>query len=147
MTRRRHRTTRTSRKIQLDRAQLRPKELAAAKALMLETQKDCPLCGIDFVKLESKDICLDHDHKTGWIRSLLCRNCNQTEGRLLHFVYRAKRGGTVPGWLRNLLKYYDDHAVKEDPIYHPSYRDADQKRELRNARARKKRAQKQKARN
>lgn len=34
----------------------------------------CAVCGEKFI--ESKNIHLDHNHKTGQIRSLLCNNCN-----------------------------------------------------------------------
>lgn len=40
--------------------------------------KFCNYCGIEFFKLEENDLDrhLDHDHKTGEIRGIICRSCN-----------------------------------------------------------------------
>lgn len=38
----------------------------------------CAICGLP----SSKRLCVDHDHKTGHIRNLLCRVCNNTVGWL-----------------------------------------------------------------
>jgi hypothetical protein len=35
----------------------------------------CAICGTDEVDLQ-RDLCVDHDHKTGIIRDLLCNACN-----------------------------------------------------------------------
>ena len=38
----------------------------------------CAICGMQF----SKRLCVGHDHKTGRVRQLLCRVCNNTVGWL-----------------------------------------------------------------
>jgi hypothetical protein len=44
---------------------------------MKEDQKyTCPGC------MEQKDLVVDHDHDTGFVRCLLCRMCNGVEGQL-----------------------------------------------------------------
>ena len=41
---------------------------------MLKDQHNkCAICGVEFISLKP---CVDHDHKTGKVRALLCRNCN-----------------------------------------------------------------------
>lgn len=45
-----------------------------------EFQKDCcDICEVHEEKLNHR-LCVDHDHKTGKIRSLLCRRCNAVLG-------------------------------------------------------------------
>jgi len=39
----------------------------------------CAICGADQNNL-SKSLCLDHNHKDGTIRGLLCQNCNLALG-------------------------------------------------------------------
>lgn len=39
----------------------------------------CAICGIPETELK-KNLCVDHDHKTGKIRGLLCTLCNQGLG-------------------------------------------------------------------
>ena len=44
---------------------------------MLVAQSNaCNVCAVSFSTIPVKDCCLDHDHVTGRIRSLLCRDCN-----------------------------------------------------------------------
>lgn len=90
------------------------------------------------------DSCLDHDHKTGACRGALCRNCNGIEGKVKNLATRAKRDGTYEWWLERLLLYYK--AFKENPtnVFHPLHRTDDEKRLLRNKRARIARANKTK---
>lgn len=41
---------------------------------MINSQNN--LCAICHIKQEGKILCVDHDHKTGKVRGLLCSNCN-----------------------------------------------------------------------
>lgn len=44
---------------------------------MLKQQNDrCAIC------LKKKKLCVDHCHKSGYVRGLLCRNCNSGLGQL-----------------------------------------------------------------
>lgn len=49
--------------------------------LYAATSGECPLCEKPFGK--KRLACVDHDHKTGVVRGLLCQQCNWTLG-LLH---------------------------------------------------------------
>ncbi len=42
--------------------------------LAVEAQKGC--CWLCQKEMGYKKLCIDHDHKTGEIRKLLCRDCN-----------------------------------------------------------------------
>jgi hypothetical protein len=49
---------------------------------ILEKQKGlCAICSCDFAKDNKKPV-LDHDHKTGKIREILCQNCNMQLGHI-----------------------------------------------------------------
>ena len=49
--------------------------------LLLKQNNSCAICYIDKSKL-SRNLCVDHDHKTGKIRGLLCDTCNRSIGLL-----------------------------------------------------------------
>ncbi len=38
---------------------------------MINSNKNCPICD-----RELKDPCIDHDHKTGKVRGMICNHCN-----------------------------------------------------------------------
>ena len=51
--------------------------------------KECQICGI-----KHKSLHIDHDHKTGVIRGVLCPNCNHGLGKFMddeNILYRAIR--------------------------------------------------------
>lgn len=105
----------------------------------------CALCKVDFreAKLVGKRLvpkyiaCLDHDHLTGRVRGVLCNMCNQTDGKIKNRVNRAKKNLTQEEWLGNLLDYWQRPPSN---LIHPAHKSDDQKRELRNKRARQKTA-------
>ncbi len=72
----------------------------------------CALCEARFVDIKAKP-CLDHDHKTGLIRQVLCSNCNGMEGKIFDKANRAKRKKSLIEWLEDLIKYWKYH--KENP--------------------------------
>ena len=46
-----------------------------------------------------KKLCVDHDHNTGKVRQLLCRNCNMVLGQV----------GDNPNLLEEMIKYLQKH--------------------------------------
>lgn len=98
------------------------------------------------MSLNSPDnICLDHDHGTGHIRAVLCRNCNGIEGKIYNLANRAKRDATPLWWLEKLCEYWKHYIENPTGVYHPVHKTADEKRLLKNKRARLKRAKLKKA--
>jgi len=47
-----------------------------------------------------KKLCVDHDHKTGKVRQLLCRNCNMVLGQV----------GDNTNLLEEMIKYLQKHS-------------------------------------
>ena len=88
------------------------------------------------------DVVLDHDHTTGLIRSVLCRNCNAVEGKVLRLINRGRVGNDFQEYAERLLEYWLYWKEHSRELYHPTHRTDDEKRLLRNKRARLKRKQK-----
>lgn len=58
---------------------------ASYKALYEKQHGKCLICGRHFEEVSTnrtKTACVDHDHKTGVVRGLLCWNCNVAIGKL-----------------------------------------------------------------
>lgn len=116
------------------------KEMPAFKISLLEKQGwRCPLCRINLRYEEPKNLCVDHDHKTGFVRGVLCRNCNAMEGKVNTAATRAKRDATALWWLGNLVQYLQHNLDAPSNVCYPSHKTDDEKRELKNKRARLKR--------
>lgn len=54
--------------------------LRQKKEMILNQNNKCLSCGTDLRKLKSKNICIDHDHKSKQIRGILCHHCNVVLG-------------------------------------------------------------------
>lgn len=85
---------------------------------------------------------LDHDHTTGFLRAMLCRNCNGIEGKIKNLARRGQRMYDHRWFVNRLFKYWEEHddARPEHGLLHPSHKTDDEKRLKRNAQARKRRA-------
>lgn len=115
-------------------------EVKTITARLLRAQGGkCVLCQ---QKIPSGMQCLDHDHTTGDIRSVLCRNCNGMEGKIYNRANRAKRKLTVLQWLTRLCKYYIYHSISRHNLIHWSHKTAEEKRLDKNRKARLRRAKK-----
>lgn len=101
----------------MDASRLKPKDLAKYRESQLKRQKyKCPLCG---TTIKPEEAVLDHDHSTGYVRSVLHRSCNQVEGRVLSWVKRS-RSDDPQEFLRRLLAYWRK-SYYHKPI-HPSHK-------------------------
>jgi hypothetical protein len=98
------------------------------------------LCGLPIVKKP----CLDHDHSTGAVRGVLHNGCNALLGKLEN---NAARYG-VPNigvFTNGVAAYLRAHLTNTTGYLHPTYKTEDEKRLLRNSRARKARAVKKRS--
>ena len=111
-------------------------EIQKIKTELLEIQNwKCPLCNLDLRDVISRNICLDHDHDSGVIRAVLCRNCNAMEGKIIGCANRAKRGDNKYAWLLRSYKYV---TGTHTAIIHPNHKTPEQKKEARKKRAKRK---------
>ena len=102
----------------------------------------CELCGLPLTK---ENAVLDHSHEHGWIRGVLHRGCNSLLGKVEN-NYKRYAIPSLECCLANMWLYiaHGNKSFPED-VYHPSYRTPEEKRLLRNKRARRKRKAKKSA--
>lgn len=113
--------------------------LAAWRAAKLEEQAGrCALCQ---EPIAAGEAVADHDHVTGAMRGVLHRGCNAMLGHIENNRARNKLTTVrrLSTWAANIVQYIHAHQHPATPRY-PTHRDAEEKRELRNKRARKRRA-------
>ena len=100
-------------------------------------------CALTGYTISLAEAVADHDHATGHIRGVIHRGANSLLGKLENSYRRY--GVSLPmvyALGRNLEAYLSqDHTVRP---HYPTHRTEDEKRELRNKRARDARAKKQK---
>ena len=98
----------------------------------------CPLCERAFgFKVVA---CLDHDHVTGLVRGVFCKNCNGMEGKIKNLATRGRTQLAMSQYLRNIADYWDFYSVDRTGLLHPVHLTTDEKRIKRNTKARKLRA-------
>lgn len=108
------------------------------ETLLADQQGRCALCLLPCSPGESV---LDHDHSTGAVRAALHRGCNALLGKVEN---NAGRYGvkSVAAFGVGLGQYLNKHRINITGLLHPTHKTEDEKRELRNKRARVARAKK-----
>ena len=128
---------------------LQAREVKPARDLLQKAQNNkCILCGCDFAtqtikgrkRVPKYQSTLDHCHDHGYVRGVLCINCNGREGEILNRAKRCRRDGSHVDWLERLLNYWRKHETPQTQYIHPEHKTADEKRIAKNAKERKKRA-------
>lgn len=107
------------------------------ESLLVEQRGLCGLCG---TRVTSRPV-LDHDHRTGAVRGVLHAGCNSLLGKLEN---NAARYGVrdIGVFTNGVAAYLRKHMVNITGLLHPTHKSEDEKRELRNKRARASRAKK-----
>lgn len=82
--------------------------------------------------------CLDHNHKTGAIRGVLCSGCNIYEGKVTKWQHMAQVED-LPTWLAGLARYLSTHSTDQTGLLHPTHKTVDEKKARAVIRAKKKR--------
>jgi hypothetical protein len=118
---------------------LKVSEVSAVRSRLLEAQGG--RCAICLQPCAATAAVLDHDHATGAVRAVLHRGCNSLLGKLEN---NAARYGvrSIGTFTSGVAQYLRNHMVNITGLIHPTHRTADEKRELRNKRARVSRAKK-----
>lgn len=95
---------------------MRRTDVIPVRNQMLKKQNGiCPICK----EIIPQDMAvLDHSHKHGFIRAVLCRNCNAIEGKVMNLANRAKRSGTQLDWLKALIDYEIFHDEPRSKFMH-----------------------------
>ena len=117
-------------------------EVADTRAEMLKAQgHKCALCGLP---LSADKAVLDHDHKTGIVRAALHASCNSLLGKVEN---NAPRYGVpnLSAFLHGAAKYLQNHSDNRTGLLHPTHKTDEEKRVLRNKKARVARAVKKAA--
>ncbi len=105
--------------------------------ILMKQEGKCAICSIQLGG--EQKACLDHNHQTGAIRSVLCQNCNGIEGKIYNLCRRGKRERTPFDYLNTILGYWTIHNSEPNKLIHPKHKTTNEKRLARNAKARKKR--------
>ena len=90
-------------------------ETTKRKYLLENTPQFCPLCGREMKYV--LNAVLDHDHKTGHVRGVMCRNCNALEGKINNLCTRAGKHIDRRQFLTNVIAYWERHKVPSGVLY------------------------------
>lgn len=115
---------------------LKHAEVQIVRAEMLGKQRS--LCELCRTPITSRPV-LDHNHTTGAVRGVLHAGCNSLLGKLEN---NAARYGVrdIGTFTNGVAQYLRLHMVNVTGLVHPTHKTDDEKRELRNKRARASRA-------
>jgi len=103
--------------------QLNTKLLGLHRKVKATQQKyQCPVCKGPLGTTGK----LDHCHRNGQCRSMLCSSCNEGEGKVLAgMLFRTPKSNLAykdrVAWLENLVKYWDYWDNKPSGIFHPTF--------------------------
>lgn len=128
----------TQRLVKLPRTQMRA---WVARHLKIEQDGKCPLCGLEIDLRVKGEGVVDHDHDSGQIRGVLHRSCNAAEGKISNAAARwgAKSNSysAIIPYLERVIAYLKAPATQ---FIYPMHKTADEKKDIRNAKAREARA-------
>lgn len=104
---------------------IKPKDMPATRLAMLANQNG--LCGMCQQALTIEDAVMDHDHKTGIVRSVAHRACNSLEGKI---VNAAVRFGVkdLPALLGHLAAYHELHKEDQTGLIYPTHKSPEEKK-------------------
>jgi hypothetical protein len=106
-------------------------ELTGYRKRWQRESPECPLCN----RTMDEDTVVDHCHKTGVCRAVVCRWCNAILGKIENWAGRIGQGIDPHLFLTNVGKYLSEDGPRKQVLYH-THKTEDEKRLLKNKRAR-----------
>lgn len=109
------------------------------KELIKRQNGKCPITNRDLRAMQSSNVVVDHDHKTGVIRAALPRAINGIEGKLVALCMRwggCKSQAETIQMLRGMANYLEYHSIPRTEWIHPTHLTPVEARALKNKRAR-----------
>lgn len=103
---------------------LKAKEVPEYKKELIKAQGNkCPICGGSLLAITEANRVLDHCHRRGFCRAVLCRGCNGGIGKVENLVKSYCKAGDneyfIVKTLRNIADYLDLHKTPQtDKLYH-----------------------------
>jgi hypothetical protein len=91
-----------------------------------------------------EDTVVDHDHGNGQVRAVLCRWCNSILGKIENWAGRIGQGIDPVAFIGAVHNYLGPNGPRKSVIY-PTHKTEDEKRLLKNKRARLARAKAKRA--
>ena len=105
-------------------------------SLLKHQNGKCGICGEPCGPGKAKTAALDHDHDTGYVRGVLCINCNGIEGKIRSLVRRMGRHLDKYAAIRAVSAYWLEHKEpKFGGVFHHTHKTEDEKRLERNKKA------------
>ena len=120
-------------------AKLKTTQVKAYREKMLAEQGG--VCALTHYPLDPSDAVLDHDHATGLVRDVIHRGANSLLGKLENNHKRYGVSKPMMFAIGRNLEAYLSRSFEANPL-HPTHKTEDEKRLVRNAKARAARAKK-----
>ncbi len=115
--------------------QLKTNEVEGVLSQLVKKQDNKrAICGQYFTQRDYP--VLDHDHGTGFIRGALHNSCNGTEGKIKAKAQMGHSGVSPYAYLIGLGKYLEAHKTPRWNFIHPNHLTENEKRLVRNKKAR-----------
>lgn len=123
-------------------------DIAKVRNELLEKQDwICPVCGQSLRHVLTRNIVVDHDHNTGYIRAAMHRGCNKAEGSIFQTAKKWGKATTLDEIIKvleRLIAFWKLHRTPQTDLIYYNHKTPEQKKEATKKRAAKKRAAKKK---
>lgn len=99
---------------------------AFREELLVENSGKCPICGLP---IEDGEAVLDHDHKTGFVRNTIHRDCNILVGKVENYVRTRGVGFRDMERLHSSLCNIAEYISKDysEMPFHPTHKTPEEK--------------------